>query len=91
MYIPTGMNTLGPGFKRGLIKPGFISHEKSDLNHGLNHTKTRIDQTRFQPWFYPLKRRSRPDMKNWPSVFAEREAINTIHFHFFQFCFLHTV
>ena len=59
MYIPTGMNTLGPGFepwfKPALVKPGFISHKKSDLNHGLNHTKTRFDQTRFKPQFNPLK------------------------------------
>ena len=55
-------------WERVLIKPGFISHEKYDLNHGLNHTKTRFDQTRFKPQFYPLKSRSRPDMKNWPNV-----------------------
>ncbi len=36
-------------WERVLIKPGFISHEKYDLNHGLNHTKTRFDQTRFKP------------------------------------------
>ncbi len=41
----------------------FISHKKSDLNQGLNHTKTGFDQTRFKPWFFPLKLRSRPDMK----------------------------
>ncbi len=58
-----------PKFKPGLAKPGFISHEKSDLNHGLNHTKTRFDQTRFKPWFYSPKLRPRPDTKNWPTKF----------------------
>ena len=51
------MNTLGSGFKPyfkpGLAKPGFISHEKSDLNHG-NQTKTRFDQSSLNHGFTHL-------------------------------------
>ncbi len=65
--MPIGMITLGPvskpWFKPGLIKPGFISHENSDLNQGINHTKTRFDQVRFKPWFYPLKLRNSLKLK----------------------------
>ncbi len=79
--MPIGVNTLRPEFKPSLAKPGFISHENSDLKHGLKQTKTRFDQTRFKPWFYPLKLRSRPDMKNWPEVSMLQVATLKLAYH----------